>query len=952
MPMYSSESTSAPKPAFDMDNDAEIQFCRFVEKMPLKPDGMVRLFDRGDYFSAHGADALLVADEVYKTTNVLKYLGRASSSTSKGLPSVTISKNLTKNFLRECLTARQMRVEIYEPEEGQAGRKNNARWLLGKTASPGNISQLEDLLFTDSDMVSDAVSMAIKISMKEGSRIVGCAVVDVQSKIIQVSEFVEDENYGNTESLLIQLGVKECLLPANEKGTDHELVKLRTVIERCQVIVTERKPADFVAKSVDQDLKRLLDESTAGATPPELDLKHAMSALAALLIYLSLLSDLSLHGQFRLRKYDLSQFMRLDASALKALSLMPNPLEGGGGRNMSVYGLLDKCKTSQGKRLLGRWLKQPLVNLHEITKRQNVVEAFVDDSMSRQAIQSDVLNLMPDFHRISKKFHRKAAGLEDIVRIYQAIAKIPKLITLLKGIEPYNPDTKALIDEIYIQPLEEKNDQLAKYQDLVEETIDLESNPHDYVLLPTLDNRLQEFRDEIQATVDEMDKEHRRVGKDLGIEIDKKVHLENHPVYKYSLRITKAEAGLLRGNKDYIELSTQKSGTIFTTRNLKRYSETFEDLTKQYIRESNHLVREIVKIASSYTGVLEELDGVIAAIDVIISFAHVAANASIPYIRPRLSEKGRGDVVLKGARHPCLEEQPDVHFIANDHEMRKDESEFIILTGPNMGGKSTYIRQIGVIALMAQIGSFVPADDAELPVFDCILARVGAGDSQLKGVSTFMAEMLETATILRAATPNSLIIIDELGRGTSTYDGFGLAWAISEHIASKIRCFCLFATHFHELTTLDQSLSHVKNLHVVAHVQPRADGGSDGKVENEITLLYQVKEGICDQSFGIHVAELAEFPESVVKLAKRKAEELEDFGDGASEGVLTKFSKTDSDDGTRLVKSFLDEWKAKVESRGEELTEEQQVEELRKVAQEYRERFEGNPWVQGLLEAF
>lgn len=166
---------------------------------PLTSTDIPYMLNSQDYFSAHGADALLVADEVYKTTNVLKYLGRASSSTSKGLPSVTISKNLTKNFLRECLTARQMRVEIYEPEEGQAGRKNNARWLLGKTASPGNISQLEDLLFTDSDMVSDAVSMAIKISMKEGSRIVGCAVVDVQSKIIQVSEFVEDENYGNTE---------------------------------------------------------------------------------------------------------------------------------------------------------------------------------------------------------------------------------------------------------------------------------------------------------------------------------------------------------------------------------------------------------------------------------------------------------------------------------------------------------------------------------------------------------------------------------------------------------------------------------------------------------------------------------------------------------------------------------------------------------------------------------
>lgn len=879
-----SMSLTRPELKFS-DKAVEKLFFRKLEQLPSKDnDVVIRIVDHKDYFTCVGADADLVANDIYHTPLVLKEY--------HGTQYVTILPQVMYSLLKYVLLEKGMKVEFYSVAVD-----------LICVGSPGNLDAIltqYGFNFEFADGLTP-VTAALKVSQSR----VGMACCDSTNGVIWVSQFDDNELYSNVELALLQLGVKEVLTPYSRDTKVPDQLKLLQMLGKIDGILVEQGH-QFSLANLNDDLAKILDNDDENVTPTiYLELRGiddskmtlAMDSVAAVISHLLLLE---LELVFDVNMFNLKDYMRMDLLTIKALNLFPSLIgqqtrAKAAGQVTSVYELFSRyCKTTLGQRLLSQWLKQPLTNLEMILERQQLVQTMMDASMARLSVH-EWLQKVPDIKRLMAKVAAKLSDylnkrLDDIVRLYQLVQSLPALQEALEEFD------EPLVKTQFAVPIADIAGHLTKFAELVEYTVDLLALEltlvvnAEFNVKPEFDDNLVEIANNLQRVEADISAIHEEVGEDLNMELNKKLKLEKHQVHGWALRVTRNDLAVLRNTgKKYPQLQTVKAGVYFTTPRLRELSQEYEDTHSQYNSKQSELIRNILDIVATYLPKFSQLSHMIGVIDVIVLFATAAITAKIEYVCPQLSVEDR-HIDLRDLRHPVLEEQPDLVVIANDVEMSPHG--FLIITGPNMGGKLTYIRQIGVIALMAQIGLMVPAAlGAKLPVFDAILLRIGASDSQLKGLSTFMVEMLETSLILALATTESLIIIDELGRGTLTYDGFGLASAISEHLISNVRCSTLFATHFHELTDLSQKYpAQVTNLHVVAEVTSDSD---------DITLMYKVEPGVSDQLFGIHVAEVVQFPAKIINMAKRKAQELQD-----ESGELVKRLKASDS-----VREVLEKWK-------------------------------------------
>ncbi|MFC2166536.1 DNA mismatch repair protein MutS [Acidobacteriota bacterium] len=677
----------------------------------------------------------------------------------------------------------------------------------------------------------------------------GMAAVDLASGQMKTAQSYSQEQRLLSDELF-KISPREIIFP---EGQQDQIVKILTKNDLPTALQSPREDWTFDFTQS----KNLLQEhfgvkSLAGFDLADKEL--AVSAAGALLLYIQQLrkDSLSLIHSISYLPSDLS--LILDSTSIKNLELVKNLRDGG--VKGSLLDVIDFTVTSLGGRLLKSWLLQPSQNLLEIEERLDSVEEFLNKIIERQKIREELKGIY-DLERLTGKISLGVAHARDLVSLKTSLLPLPLLHSQLDSIQAKK------VKRIY------------REWDNAEDIVGLiDSAIMDEPAFLLTDGGI--IKEGFSSELDDLRKISHS-GKSYISGLEKKerertgissLKIRYNRVFGYYIDVTKPN--LSQVPEDYIRKQTLVNSERFITPELKEYEEKVLNAEERIGEIEHKLFLEVRgKISKEFLR-LQKIASFIAILDVLVSLAEGASQRN--YCRPRLQDTDT--IQIREGRHPVIELTNEDPFIPNDTFLNRDGEQILIITGPNMGGKSTYLRQVALICILAHMGSFVPAESADISLVDRIFTRIGAMDFLSVGQSTFMVEMLETANILNNATSKSLILLDEIGRGTSTFDGLSIAWAVTEYLHEKegLRAKTLFATHYHELTELEMIHDRVKNFHI-----------SVKEWEENIIFLRKIIPGPSDQSYGIHVAKLAGIPKRVVNRAKEilfnlEKQELDDLG--------------------------------------------------------------------------
>jgi DNA mismatch repair protein MutS len=791
------------------------------------PDTIV-FFRLGDFYETFDDDAKLVSDEL-QITLTSREMGKGNRIPLAGIPYHAVDNYLAK------LINRGFKVAICE-QLSQPGKGLVERDVI-RVITPGTI--IEPSLLKDN-------SNNFLVSLVIGDGYSGIAYIDITTGEFATTQ-LETGHIGNEIS---RLQPSELLI---SEGTDINFLGISATVS----------PIENIWFNFDDAYQALIHHF--GVINLEgfgcEHLPAAVRAAGAILHYLSETQKTVLNHIEKLSTYYISSFMTLDPQTRRNLEIFTNLKIGS--QKYSLLSAIDLTKTASGCRLLKMWLGQPLLDITSIMRRQNYVDCFFKNHLIRKKIIGQ-LSAISDMERLINRVKSEVANSRDLIALSSSLKKVVEIKVII-----------ALIPELgeLVRGLRECPGTVKVIDDSIADQIDRKDNLIKTGFSSELDELIKFSKDAKQYLANLEQEERKRTG-------IRSLKISYNRVFGYFIEISNSNLNMVPEN--YVRKQTLTNGERFYTAELKEYETAILNSQERISELESTIFKQICQQIALESEQILITSKSVAELDVFTALADTAEKYS--YVKPEINDSN--SILIKNGRHPVVEQNLGTdRFIPNDTVLDSSDTQIIVLTGPNMSGKSTYLRQVALIVLLAQIGSFVPAESARIGIVDRIFTRIGAQEDLATGQSTFMVEMMETANILNNATNRSLLILDEVGRGTSTYDGLSIAWAIVEYLHNKpkLQSKTLFATHYHELVELAQSLPRVKNYNLIVS----EDGG-------KVIFLRKIMPGGADKSYGIHVAQLAGIPQSVIRRAEEILVSLED-------GNKTKSDKNTSGGSEQLA---------------------------------------------------